>query len=134
MSQGFIWAYNRSGGTPLIQTFVVKDTVVFSEFELANFESGELDSAATSDSALVGAVVEAVDNTDDGLSIKCIVNPDAVYRVKDANARTVGDTLDIASGALGLAADSNSDLVVVETCTASEDTLVTFNSNHYLPY
>lgn len=134
MSQGFIWAYNRGGGAPLIQTFVVKDTIVFSEFELANFESGELDAAATNDSALVGAVVEAVDNTDDGLSVKCIVNADAVYRVKDANARVVGDTLDIASGGLGVASTSNADLVVVETSTASEDTLVTFNANHYLPY
>jgi hypothetical protein len=127
---GFIWAYNESGGAPLIQTFVVKDTVVFSEFQLANFESGELDAAATSDSALVGAVVEAVDNTSDGLSIKCIVNRDAVYRVKDANIRVVGAALDIGSGGLTVASDSNSDLIVVESSTASEDTLVRFNDNY----
>lgn len=128
---GFIWAYNQSGGAPLIQTFVIKDTVVLSEFELVNFESGEVDTAATADTALVGATVEAKDNTDDGLSVKVIVNRDAVYRVADANARTVGDTLDIATGGLGVTTDSNSDLVVVETSTASEDTLVMFNDNYF---
>jgi hypothetical protein len=131
MSTGFIWAYNVDGSAPLLQTFVVKNTVVFSEFEMANFDTGEADAAVTADTSLMGSTVEAVDNTSDGESVKILISPHAVYQVDDANARTVGDLLDIAGGGLGVTSPSNNDLVVVETSTASEETLVMFNDNYF---
>lgn len=42
----------------------------------------------------------------------------------DANARTRGDNLDIASGSQGVDTDSNHDFVVVETSLSTEDTLI----------
>jgi hypothetical protein len=127
---GFIWAYNEGGGAPLIQTFVVKASAVLTEFCLVNFESGEADLAATNDSALLGATVEAVDNTVDGHSVRVVINTDAVFAVADANARTVGDTLDIGTGALTVAATSNADLVVVRTSAATEPTYVKFTAGN----
>ena len=97
-----------------------------------NLESGELDAGATGDTALVGVPVTDVDNADDGLSVRCIMNPNAVYRVTDLNARVAGALLDIATGGLGVTTDSNHDLIVVEDSLATEPTLVTFNGTHYL--
>ncbi len=127
---GFIWAYNEGGGAPLIQTFVVKASAVLTEFCLLNFESGEADLAATNDSALLGASVEAVDNTVDGHLVRAVINMDAVFAVADANARTVGDTLDIGTGALTVAATSNADLVVVRSSGANEPTYVKFTAGN----
>ena len=132
MPVGFEWAFNVSGGPPHIEPVVVANDEVLSVGELVNLESGEADAGASADTALLGACVEAVNNADDGLTVKVIVNPDAVYAVTDANARLMGATLDIASGGLGVTTDSNSDLIVFRTSTATEPTLVTFNGNHWL--
>jgi hypothetical protein len=123
---GFKFAWNEGGGAPIIQTFVVKDTSVITEFSIVSFDSGEVDLAATNDTELLGVAVEAADNTDDGLSVRVMINADTVWAVADANARTVGDTLDIGTGALTVAATSNVDLVVVRSSTATEPTYVKF--------
>lgn len=128
----FTFAYCRFGGAPIIEKITVANTVVLSKGEMVNLESGELTTAVTADTALVGVAIEAVDNTNDGLECAVITNEDAVYSVTDANARLKGATLDIGTGALTVAATSNADLIVVEDSTASEPTLVTFNNTHYL--
>jgi hypothetical protein len=129
----FKWAYSIDGSDPIIQTFTVKDAVVLSAGELVTLDAGEVDAAASGDSTLVGIAVGAVDNTDDGLTARCIMNPGAVYYVEDdANARKVGDRLDIAAGGLTVAADSNHDLIVVRDSAASEPTYVAFNGTHFL--
>ena len=124
MATGFEYRYLMGGGSPTIKDVVVADAEVLAKGVLVNLETGELDLAVTDDAALVGAVVEACDNTADGLSCKVIVNRNAVYAVDDANARLIGATLDIAAGALTVGASSNVDLIVVETSTATEETLV----------
>lgn len=128
----FEFAYRLSGGAPTYRKMTIADTVVLSIGEMVNLESGEVDSAATSDTALLGIAVAAADNTDDGVEVTCIIDHDAVYRVTDANARVQGATLDIASGALGVTTSSNADLIVVQDSSATEPTLVTFNQTHYL--
>lgn len=128
----FTFAYSLSGTAPIIEKITVADTVVLSKGEMVNLESGELTTAVTADTALVGVALEAVDNTNDGEVCAVIVNEDAVYSVTDANARVKGATLDIATGALGVTTSSNADLIVVEDSSASEPTLVTFNNTHYL--
>lgn len=120
----FQWAYSLDGSDPIIQEFPVKDTVVLSEGELCNLESGEADAAATNDSALMGIATHDVDNTNDGEVVKVIVNRYAVYKVVDANARTAGDPLDIGTGGLTVASNSNTDLRVVKTSSATEPTYV----------
>lgn len=121
---GFEWAYNLNGGEQVIQKFVVKASAVISEGELCNLESGEADAGATNDTGFIGAAVSAVDNTVDGHYVRVTVNRDAVYKVTDLNARDVGATLDIASGALGVASSSNVDLLVVKSSSATEPTYV----------
>ena len=129
---GFEFAYLANGGTaPTIQNIVVADAEVLSAGELVNLESGELDAAATADTALVGAMVQDVNNADDGLSGHVITDQDAVYSVEDNNARVIGATLDIAAGGMGVTTSSNADLIVVRTSTATERTLVMFNNTHY---
>ena len=129
----FEFAYDLSGAnTPILKDYVIADAVVLSAGEMCNLETGELTTAVTADTALVGIATVAVDNTDDGESAQMIMNPNAVYRVTDLNARVAGALLDIDTGGLGVTTDSNHDLIVVEDSAADEPTLVAFNSNHYL--
>lgn len=129
----FEWAYSLDGSDPVIQTFVVKASAVLSEGEMVNLESGEVDAGVTNDAAFVGIAVADCDNTADGESVRCIVNRFAVYKCTDANARTVGDTLDLASGGLGVTTNSNADLLVVKSSSATEPTYVMVTvGNHWL--
>ena len=129
----FELAYTLDGSEPIIQTFVVKASAVLSAGEIVNLESGEVDAGATNDAGFVGIAVTDCDNTADGESVRCIVNRYAVYKVVDANIRTVGDTLDLASGGLLVTTNSNADFLVVKSSTASEPTYVVFTAgNHWL--
>lgn len=128
---GFHFAGSLDGSEPIIQEFVALNDAVFSRGELANLESGEAAPAATNETAYIGVAVEAIDNADDGLKVKCIINPNAIYAVEDASARAAGATLDIASGGMGVTTSSNADLLVVADSTADEPTLVTFNGTHF---
>lgn len=125
-SAGFRFRYRLSGGAPTIQTLTFKDTETLSKGDLVNLESGEVDLAATNDSALVGAVLETKAGTDSTTTIMVITDQDAVYGVYDANARAIGATLDIAgtTGAMTVASSANADLIVVANSTAEEETLV----------
>jgi len=124
MPTGFEWRYNISGGPPIIRDVVVYTGITLTKGCLCNVETGELTLAVTNDAALIGATVEGCVNTADGESCKVVMNPDAVYAVTDANARVIGATLDIATGALTVDSTSNIDLIVVQTSTATEETLV----------
>lgn len=125
-SAGFRFRYRLSGGMPTIQTLTCKDTETLTKGDLVNLESGEIDLAATNDTALVGVVLETKAGTDSTTTYKVITDKDAVYGVYDANARAIGATLDIsgATGAMTVAASLNVDLVVVANSTAAEETLV----------
>ncbi len=125
-SAGFRFRYRLSGQPPTIQTLTIKDTETLTKGDLVNLESGEIDLAATNDTALVGAVQETEAGTDSTTTYKVITDWDAVYGVYDANARAIGATLDIAgaTGAMTVAASSNVDLLVVANSTAAEETLV----------
>jgi len=126
---GFRYRYRLGGGKPTIQNLIFKDTETLTKGDLVNLESGEVDLAATADTALLGTALETKAGTDSTTKIDCIVNDDAVYGIYDANARVKGATLDIAgaTGAMTVATSSNKELVVVEASTAAEETLVRFN-------
>lgn len=130
MAAGFKWAGSIDGSEPILRTFTVKASAVISRGEMLNLESGEADEGATNDAAFLGPATEDVDNTVDGHTVECIVNPGAIYAVVDANVRTAGDKLDLASGGLGLTTDSNHDFLVWADSTASEPTLVIWLGNH----
>lgn len=123
---GFRFMYRLSGGQPTIQKLTFKDTETLYKGDLVNLESGEIDLAATNDTALVGVVLETVSGTASTTQVEVITDADAVYAVYDANARAIGATLDIAgaAGAMTVAASSNVDLQVVADSTADEYTLV----------
>jgi hypothetical protein len=133
---GFTFAHKLSGGAPTIVEMPVLADAVISAGELVNLESGYVDGAATTDTALVGLALEAAIAT--GLSngdkhIKVIIDPDAIYSCVDANARVAGATLDLASGAQGVTTSSNTDVVVVYPSTATEPThVMIITALHYL--
>ena len=150
---GFEFRYCIGGGPPLIKTFVMKDTEPLTKGDLLNLETGEVDLAATSDTALIGVMLGAddplkevnasgertpgkVSGTAATTVIKAIINPDAVYSTADANARNAGATLDIsgATGAQGVAASSNTEFVVVERKlqTADPTYVKIIETIHYL--
>lgn len=117
---------------PTIEEVVVANDEVFTFGEMLNLESGEADAGVAGDSAFLGPAQQSLDNADDGLTVKVIVNVDAVYGVDDANARLMGATLDLASGGLGVTGTSNADFIVWRTSTATEETLVVWNGNSWL--
>ena len=126
---GFHFEYRMCGARPTILDLLHKDTETLTKGDLVNLESGELDLAATGDTAILGAVKETGAGTDSTTRKKVIVDADAVYSVYDANARLAGATLDIdgATGAMTVAATSNADLIVVAESTATQRTLVMIN-------
>lgn len=125
-SAGFKYEGRLGGGPDLIRKFLFKDTETLTKGDFANLESGEVDLAATNDTALVGVVRETLAGTDSTTEIEVYYAPDAVYSVYDPNARNMGAYLDLsgATGAQTVAASSNQDLIVVGGTAADERTLV----------
>lgn len=123
---GFHFRYRLCGQPPTVREFYFKDTEKLTLGDLVNVESGEVDLAATNDSAIVGAVIETLDGIDSTTRIKVVVDADAVYAVSDNNVRLMGATLDITgtTGAMTVTTDSNHDVVVVANSAADEPTLV----------
>lgn len=136
---GFKFAYRLGGGAPTTQTFKFKDTETLSFGDLLNLEGSaaarRVDLGATGDTNFVGVVQSATQaGTADTTTLEAVTDDDAVYSVVDNNARNNGDTLDIAgaTGAQGVAASSNKEFVVVADSTATQPTLVKFNTGkHY---
>lgn len=129
-SLGFRYRGRISGGPPTVQDLLFKDTETLNKGDMVNLESGEVDLAATGDTALLGVILEvAVSGTDSTTRIKVIVDADAIYGVYDANARLKGATLDVSgtTGAMTVAASTNKEFVVFAESTSSEETLVRFN-------
>jgi hypothetical protein len=133
-SKGFRPRYRISGGDFTIQSIPFKDTETLTKGDILNLETGEVDLGATNDTTFIGVALETKAGTDSTTLIKVITDFDAVYGVYDANARYVGETLDIAgaTGAMTVATSSNVDLIVVAPSTAAEETLVRFaQGEHY---
>lgn len=130
---GFQFRYRESGGAPTIQNLLCKDTETLTKGDLANLESGEVDLAASADTALLGGILETQAGTDSTTRFQVIVDDDAVYAVDDANARLVGATLDIsgATGAQTVTTSSNKDVVVAAASSATEPTLVKIHPSRH---
>lgn len=131
-SAGFRYRGRKSGGPPTIQKFVAASAATYHKGDLLSLSSGEAEIAATDDKTFLGIcnetkVCDGVATT--GTQIEVIVDEDSIFGVYDANARIKGAKLDVsgATGAMTVAADTNHDLHVVATSTATEETLVTFS-------
>lgn len=131
---GFTWAYNKNGGAPTVQKAVFKDSETLTRGDMINLESGLADLGATADSTFVGVAVQTVAGTSGSSTIEYISDEDAVYSVVDANARKKGATLDLsgATGAQGVTTSSNKEFVVEADSSASQPTLVRFNTGKHL--
>lgn len=130
---GFTFAYRRSGAAPTVQSLLFKDTETLTRGDIVNLETGLVDLAATSDANLIGVVLETKAGTASTTRIEVITDPDAVYSVVDNNARLVGATLDVsgATGAQTVATSSNKEFVVEAESSATEPTLVAFNTGKH---
>lgn len=129
-SLGFRARGRKSGGPQTIQLLTTKDTATHTKGDIVNLESGEIQIGATADTALLGIVLETKAGTDSTTTYEVIVDEDMTYGVYDANARVKGATLDLAgtTGAMTIAATSNKEFVVEEASTATEETIVSFNT------
>src|SRR5689334_24946764 len=112
---GFRFRFREGGGAPTVFPFYAKDTETLTKGDMVNLESGEIDLAATADTDILGALQETKAGVDSTTKHEVIIDEDAVYGVTDANARAVGDTLDLrgATGAQGVTTSSNREFVVV---------------------
>ena len=128
-SLGFRAMGRMSGGPTTVQTHTFKDDETLYKGDLVNLESGEIDLAATGDTALLGVVQKTTVGTDSTTTVEVITDPDMVYAVYDANVRAAGALLDIsgAAGAQTIAAASNNEFIVVAPSAADELTLVRIN-------
>lgn len=133
-SAGFRFRFRECGAPPTIQEIPVADES-FVKGDMVNLESGEVDLAASTNTALVGVVLETKSGmTTSTDTIHVIVDEDAVYGVYDASARVLGATLDISgtSGAQTVTTSSQKEFVVYAASAADEETLVRFNiGKHY---
>lgn len=132
-SAGFRYRGRKSGGPATIQELLCKDTETLTKGDMANLETGEIDLGATGDTNFLGLILETQAGTDSTTLYKVIVDSDAIYGVYDATARLKGATLDIAgaTGAQTIATSSNKEFVVFADKTASEETLVCFNTGKH---
>jgi hypothetical protein len=130
---GFHFSHYRNGSkTPIRRKYIFKDTETLTKGGVLNLESGEVDLFATGgDTGAIGVADETVSGTDSTTEIWVILDlgGQAVWRVTDANARTEGAELDITgtTGAQTVGADGDSDLIVEDTSSATEPTLVRFH-------
>jgi hypothetical protein len=105
--------------------------------DTVNLAAGSVALGATGNTNFLGVAISDFAGNTGGKSLRVpvIIDPDAVFAVADANARKIGDTLDLAgaSGAQTIAASSNKNFVVVEDKTSNEPTKVRFNvgQHHY---
>lgn len=129
----FVFAFRESGGAPTIIDLLFKDTETLTKGDLANLEVGEVDLLATADTTALGVVLETKAGTDSTTRIKVIIDEDAVYSVVDNTARLLGATLDVAgaTGAQTVATSSNKEFVVARESSATEPTLVRFNTGKH---
>lgn len=133
MATGFTFRFRESGGAPTILDLLFKDTETLTKGDLVNLETGEVDLLAAGDTNGLGVVLETKAGTDSTTRIKVIVDVDAVYGVTDANARLLGATLDIsgATGAQTVTTSSGKEFVVARESSATEETLVKFNTGKH---
>lgn len=127
---GFEFMGSLDGSDPIIMEFEVNTANTVAVGTMVSITSGKVAVSATDDSAIAGV---AVSGGTAGDMVGVIINPNAVYAVPDANARSAGASLDLATGARGLAAASNNDVVVYANSTAGEKTRVVIASgSHFL--
>ncbi len=122
------------GTTPIRKKFYMQDAAVIPIGAIGQVSAttGEIALGVSGSGLLIGVSAHGVDNTDDGEQIVVSTNPEAVFSVVDANARVLGEQLDLSSDGLGLTTDNNHDFVVVEPSTATESTYVSFyGSAHF---
>ena len=125
-SAGFRPRYRLCGAPFTKVQLLFQGDETLTKGDIVNLESGEVDLAVSGDTALLGVVTETKTGVDSTTYIEVIVDEDAVYGVYDANARKMGDALDIdgATGAMTVATASDKDLTVVAPSAAGEETLV----------
>lgn len=120
------------GGSRIGRFTVVNDEVILIG-EMLMLTSNEAAKGTTNDATFIGISLEAVDNSSDGQTIDCFIDPLAVYSYFDGTAHAAGATLDLGSDGRSLSTTSNADFTVIADNTALEDTLFVITpGEHYL--
>jgi len=133
---GFAFRYRLSGQRPTIELFQSGGAQRIARGDMLAFDRGDLQLARTGDGALVGAAIETLYGEQATVSIRAIVDADAVYGVGDAQTRLKGALLDLSGdgGGHGVATGPNGDFVVDVDSGEDHETLVSINgARHYSP-
>lgn len=137
---GFHFSQYMDGNkTPIRRRYLFKDTETLTKGDFVNLEItsgvGEVDLAVSGDTSIIGTADETIEGTDSTTWIWIILDNqgDAIYRVTDATIRGETTELDISgsTGAMTLASDSDSDVIVQANSTALEPTLVRVHPRAY---
>jgi hypothetical protein len=138
---GFHWIGYEGGEPkePVIREYYFSDTETITKGDLVTLDTtgtvGEIDLAVSGDTAIIGVANETKSGTDSTTLMEVILDLQGKgrYAVYDANARAEGTELDIdgTTGVMTLAADSDSDVIVVSNSTATEPTIVRIHPRAY---
>jgi uncharacterized protein YbcI len=131
---GFRFRYRLRGGPPTVHHAAVALTTSVSHGDLLALDDGVLRPALPGDKGFVGLAIESVARGSTHPEVSVILNEDAVYAVDDPHPRTEGDRLALEgpSGAQGVSATPGSELVVVASSAADDETLVQIRPQHHV--
>lgn len=135
---GFEFIQRTCGAGPTIKNVLGKGTISLTKGDLVCLSSGELVLAVAGTAATTNILGVCLETKAAAVAHRfpVIIDDDAVYGVKDASARKIGDPLDIdgtTTGTLGVTTASTKEFVVVEDSNANEQTRVRVNvgRHHY---
>jgi uncharacterized protein YbcI len=131
---GFRFRYRLRGGPPTVHHAAVDLTASVNQGDLLALDGDALRPAEPGDATFVGLALGEVTRGSSHAEVSVIVNEDAVYAVDDPFERAEGEQLavDGPSGTQGIAARPGSELLVVVSCSAEEETLVRISAQHHV--
>lgn len=132
---GFEFVYRSCGAGPTVKN-VLGGLTAMKKGDMVILAAGSVSIAGSASVGLLGPLLADFPGNAGGKSnrVPCIVDPDVVLAVTDANARKIGTQADISggSGAQTIACLVHSvNFIVVEDKTATEPTKVRFNMGHH---
>ena len=127
---GFEFVGTIDGSQPIILKMPVAAGNTVAVGTMVSTASGAVAVSVTNDTAIMGVAISAGGAEE---TVAVIMNPNAIYKVTDANARVAGAALDLATGARGVASATNTDLRVYANSSATQETFVVIaTGEHYL--
>jgi RNA polymerase sigma factor (sigma-70 family) len=131
---GFTFRYRLCGEDPTVRPLPFDRSRVPERGDIVSWDGRVVRPANAGDAGFVGAALEGWDGSEARSRLEVIIDPDAVYAIKDRTGRRAGTCVDLAGepGAQRVADGREADLEVVGLGSRGPETLVRIrDSKHY---